>query len=182
VKLRLFAAIDINAAAQAFVEAVIARLREAGFEARFEPREKWHATVAFLGAVEAERYPAITAALGAAAAASSAFALTLDRLGAFPSMNRPRVLWVGSSAEQPAYARLAANVCGALTPLGFSFDNDAVAHVTLCRIKQSDVRVPTIALPDAIIVPVTALSLYQSIPDGRTTRYALRERFALRQA
>jgi RNA 2',3'-cyclic 3'-phosphodiesterase len=181
VKQRLFAAIDLDEAALGFVEATIARLRDAGLEARFQPREKWHATVAFLGAVEVERYAQIVSSLRSAAAKCDAFALTLDQLGAFPSMQRPRVVWIGCSGEQPAYALLSGEVRNAMAAVGFAFENDAVAHVTLCRLREHHVKVPAIELPAAVSTPIDSLSLYQSIPDGRTTRYALRERFALRQ-
>ncbi len=151
------------------------RLRDAGLDARFELFEKLHITLAFLGNVEPEAVAQIEAALDAAASATPAFSLVLDRLSAFPSERRPRVVFVGSREQGPAFRKAASNVREALAEIGFTFDKAAVAHVTLARVKGGRAHLP---LLDVAPIPLTVrrLTLYQSIPDGRTTRYEIVKR------
>lgn len=69
--------------------------------------EGLHLTLFFLGKVERARLAALAAALRAALAERTAPALRLSGTGAFPSLARVRVLWVG--VEERAFAgRLAA--------------------------------------------------------------------------
>jgi 2'-5' RNA ligase len=115
-----------------------------------------------------------------AAARCSAFDLELDAVGAFPTERRPRVVWAGSSAPQPAFAACAKTVREALTALGFAFDDEAVPHVTVCRLKHASAPLPSVRLSNLARVRVDSLTLYESKPAGNTTRHEVRERLSLR--
>jgi len=179
VKLKLFIAVDLDEPARDLVAVAIQKLQSAGIDARFEPREKWHSTLAFLGWVEDERYAAVREALAIAAARCRPFDLRLDCVGAFPSTARPRVIWIGGRDAQPGYDAVSKGVRVAYEALGFAFERDAVPHVTVCRLKSFRGPLPEVALPTVAIAKVDSLTLYQSIPAGRTTRYALREKIRL---
>jgi 2'-5' RNA ligase len=179
VKLRLFVAIDLDEHACDVIADAIARLRAAGVDARFQPREKWHVTIAFLGDTDADRLGDVVSALRGALAACDPFDVVLDGVGAFPDASRPRVVWIGSSRPQPGYAACAAAVRGACESLGYRFDDDAVPHVTVCRLKRWRGPLPSVALPSPASVHVRELTLYESVTDGATTRYSIRERFPL---
>jgi RNA 2',3'-cyclic 3'-phosphodiesterase len=177
---RFFVAVDLDEPSRDFVAGAIERMQEAGLDARFVAREKWHATLAFLGKLPPEQYPPVVEALSAAAATRPAFYLSLDAIGAFPNQTRPRVIWVGSSTAQPMFAACANGVRGTLAPLGISFDDDAVPHVTVCRMKHPSKALPQVVLPQGVRVFVDSLTLYESVPGGSTTRYEVRERLPLR--
>ena len=179
---RFFVAADLDEPGRDFVAGAIERLQAAGLDARFVAREKWHATLAFLGKVDADQYSAIVEALSAAAASRPPFEMTLDAIGAFPSQRKPRVVWIGSSREEPAFAACASAVRDALAPLGFPFDDDAVAHVTVSRIKHPTKALPEPILPEGVRVRVDSLTLYESVRGGSTTRYEVRERLPLRRS
>lgn len=168
---RLFVAIDLDDAAREYVAAAIDALRANGVDARFTPREKWHATLAFLGPVERDRRPDVVAALQTAAACCRPFDLVLNTVGAFPDRRRPRVVWVGGSAAQPAFAVCANAVREALGAAGFAFENDAVPHVTVCRLKHSATPLPAVSLKGQAVVSVHRMVLYESIPAGGGTKY-----------
>jgi 2'-5' RNA ligase len=179
VSLKLFVAVDIDEPVRDAIAGGIELLRAAGFEARFISREKWHATLAFLGSTEEVQYGDVLEALRAAAACCAPFDLTLDTIGAFPSTARPRVVWTGASTPQPAYVNCAREVRRSLATLGFTFKDDAVPHVTICRVKNAAGPLPPVSLLAPVNVLVDSLTLYQSLPDGRTTRYAVREKFRI---
>ena len=176
---RLFVAVDLDEPARDLVAEAIELLRAAGVDARFSARDKWHATLAFLGPIAPERRPAVYEAVDAAAAASEPFELTLDAVGAFPSPNRPRVVWVGSSKSQPEFAACTAAVRTRLAALDLQFEGDAVPHVTVCRIKRPATALPPVALNRSARVRVDALTVYESVPAGRTTAYHVLRRASL---
>jgi 2'-5' RNA ligase len=171
---RLFAGIDLDDAAASACAAVSERLRQTGFDARYEPPDKLHVTLAFLGNVVESRYEAVASALPAAAAGAASFVVSLDKLGAFPHERKPRVVYIGAREQGAAYRALAASVRAAYAAIGFSFEADPVAHVTIARVKE-----PRRALPSIEFAPVELrvgkLSLFESIFDARlnTSRYRI---------
>jgi 2'-5' RNA ligase len=128
--------------------------------------------LAFLGNVGANQYEAVAAALDRVAAQSAPFGLTLDRIGAFPHERKPRVVYVGTREQGAPFRKLAQSVRGSYVALGFQFDDDPVAHVTIARVK--DPRAPLRSAEFApIAFEVGALSLFESLfdPKANTSRY-----------
>lgn len=175
---KLFAGIELDDRTRAGCAAIASRLEASGFPARFEAPEKLHITLAFLGWVDAERVETIREALGAVARRSERFSLTLDKIGAFPHERRPRVAWIGAHEAGDAFRRVAREVRKAYDALGFRFDKDAVAHVTIARVKEGRAHLPLLEVKP-MRLNVRALTLFESIPAGRTTRYEVRDRTAL---
>ena len=99
---------------------------------------------------------------------------TLDRIGAFPNERRPRIVWIGSRAQDARFRRLALSARSAYGDLGVSFDDDTIAHVTIARIKGAGQRPVPMLDVAPIGVHVGRIVLFESIPDGATTRYAIR--------
>jgi 2'-5' RNA ligase len=175
---KLFAGIELDKRVRAQCAKVSARLFAQGIDARFEPPEKLHITVAFLGWVDPEQLGSIQDALDLAAGGVRPFTLTLDTLGAFPHERRPKIVWIGSRDQGAAYRALASGARRAYEPLGFNFDKDAVAHVTLARIKGGRAHLPMLEIAP-MHLHVTDLALFESLPAGPTTRYEVRHRAPL---
>lgn len=175
---KLFAGIELDKRVRARCAQVAARLGTQGLQARFELEEKLHITLAFLGWVDPERVQDISDALDAAANAAAPFTLSLDKIGAFPSERRPKIIWIGSRDQGPAYRRLAQAARASFEPLGFTFEKDAVAHVTIARVKGGRAHLPLLEV-GPVHVHVTHISLFESLPAGPTTRYEVRHRAKL---
>jgi 2'-5' RNA ligase len=75
---------------------------------RFPAAQHLHLTLAFLGDIPEKRLDELASVLHEAAAASPAPVLRIQGVGAFPSWERPRVLWAGLSEADPSgkWARL----------------------------------------------------------------------------
>jgi 2'-5' RNA ligase len=153
-------------------------MREAGFAGRWVAPDRYHLTVAFLGMVDENRLDDVAATVRTAAAAATPFELPLDAAGAFPNPEHVRVAWVGSRRPQPAFAALCRAVRGALHALGFTFDDDAVPHVTLARADGS-LRLPTVAVPPGVVLPTASLALFRSTAEPGGSRYVVLDRFPL---
>ncbi len=169
---RFFVGIALDETARAACADAARRLLATGFAARYEDPAKFHVTLAFLGNVDAVRSDEIVAAVRQAAAQPTPFAVDLNKLGAFPHERKPRVIYAGAREQGADFRRLASGVREALRGCGFDFTNDAVAHVTLARVKE-----PIRPLPLVEIAPIPlrcdGLSLFESIFDKEknTSRY-----------
>jgi 2'-5' RNA ligase len=175
---KLFAGIELEDRVRAQCAKIVTRLVECGLEARFEAAEKLHITLAFLGWVEPEQVSGIQQALHLAASAVKPFTLTLDTLGAFPHERRPKIVWIGARDQGAAYRSLASSARKAYEPLGFAFDKDAIAHVTIARIKGGRAHLPMLEIKP-MHLHVTKIALFESLPAGPTTRYEVLDRAQL---
>ncbi len=100
--------------------------------------QNWHLTLAFLGEWPESRLPALQKALIDEMAEHSAFVATPGQLGAFPSLKKPRVLFLhfesGNQLE-----RLAAGIrrrVDDVWPEGPQDHKQFKAHLTVARIKN----------------------------------------------
>ncbi len=177
--MRLFAGIELDDATRAMCVDVQSRLQRAAFEAKYEAAEKLHVTLAFLGNVRDAELTDVERVLEETAKSIAPFELVWDRVGAFPNERRPRIAYVGSRAQGPEYRSLAYTLRDAFRALAFEFKDDAVAHVTIARIKGGSSRpLPMIeAAPQTM--PVREIVLFESLPAEKTTRYEVRRRAAL---
>ena len=173
-KLRLFVAIEIDEPVRSLAQSAAASLAAAGVVGRFELPEKMHVTVAFLGSTPESNLAAVTQALHDASAACRPFKLDFERLGAFPNERRPRVVWIGPAQESTGFEQCAGQVREAFEQLGFSFEHDASAHITICRPKFVPACLPV--LETRATLRVKGLTLFRSVPAGPTTRYEALDR------
>jgi len=177
---KLFVGIELDDAVRTACAALAQRLSARGLTARFEAVEKLHVTLAFLGWVDPEMVGPITAAMEETARNHDAFRLWLDRVGAFPHERKPRVVWIGSHEQGQAFRDLSHALRLAYEALGFRFDKDAVAHVTIARVKEPRRPLPLLDGIEPFEQRVGSIALFDSIPDKGTTRYEVLKRAALR--
>jgi 2'-5' RNA ligase len=173
-KRRLFVGIPLDDATRSACAGVSEGLQRTGFAARYEAADKFHVTLAFLGNAGANRYEAIANALNGVAAQNAPFPLTLDKIGAFPHERKPRVVYIGAREQGASFRALAQAVRDSYAALGFHFEDDSVAHVTIARVK--DPRAPLRSIEFApIAFEVGSLSLFESLfdPKANTSRYEI---------
>jgi 2'-5' RNA ligase len=132
---RAFVALPLPAEVQERAAAVVERLRS-GEDVRWTAASNFHLTLKFLGPVARSSVPGLVAALGEAAAGAAPFSITLEGLGAFPSLARPQVIWIGVTQGESACAALAARVEAACRSAGFAPEAQPFrAHLTLGRAR-----------------------------------------------
>lgn len=134
--LRLFVACELSDEIRAALARVQEELRQIGAgKLRWVRPEGIHITFKFLGQVESERVPEMTAAL---VSAIEPFRLRLApaRLGGFGGA-RIRVVWVGVEGDTDGLAAIAQQVERALTPLGYPAERRPFnPHLTLARVPD----------------------------------------------
>lgn len=133
---RSFIAVDLDPAVLTAVVALQDVLREGGGDVRWVRPEGLHVTLRFLGGVEPEVLEGVHTAVREAVAARSTSSLRVRGVGGFPSLRRPRVLWVGLQ-DDGVLGELAEAVAAALTPLGFPPpEHPFRAHATIGRVNS----------------------------------------------
>lgn len=134
--MRLFVAVEFPQAVRRRAWRATAPLREADLPVKWVGPERLHLTLKFLGETDEARVPALGEALDRAAGAAGPLELRLAGVGAFPSLQAPRVLWIGVEGP-PELERLHEAVDEALAELGFERERrDFHPHVTLGRARR----------------------------------------------
>jgi len=93
--MRLFIAIEISEEIKTGLAKVVAKLKDAGADVKWVRPEGMHLTIKFLGEVDENRKDKIISSLEQISEKKSPFTVTFKGLGAFPDLNRPRVVWAG---------------------------------------------------------------------------------------
>ena len=134
--MRLFVAVNLPEEERRVAYEATAPLRHGDLPVRWVQAGALHVTLKFLGEVSTEQAPQIAAALDAAVGGARAFEVGLGGVGAFPSLARPRVVWLGVE-RHPALELLANDVEKALQPFGFEAElRPFQPHITLGRARQ----------------------------------------------
>lgn len=102
-----------------------------------ELRPESHLTLHFFGELSLERVPAVVEAITEVARATPPFSLEIRGVGAFPTLQRPRVIWAGVGDGSEAVRSLADRLRASLDSRGFSVEGRVfVPHVTLLRVRS----------------------------------------------
>lgn len=113
--------------------------------------ENIHLTLFFLGDMVPECQATVEAAMTAVARHVHPLTFTVQGLGAFPNVNRPRVIWVGLDEPTGQLALLHRAVNEAMANIGFQPEDRRFSpHLTLGRIRQRASREEAQAVGDAI--------------------------------
>jgi len=181
---RLFVAVDPPTSVREHLEDGTCALRESMDGWRWTPSTQWHLTLAFLGEVADDRLPELTRRMGLAARRHEPFDLGLVGMGAFSSLRRARVLWVGVGGDREALTRLADSVSAGARRARIGLDERRYRpHMTLGRRRarapedvsdhvedERDYRGPTWTVEEFVLVQSHL---------GRVVRHEVRERFPL---
>lgn len=133
--IRGFVAVDLDAPVLAAVQSLQRELARFSADVRWVRPEGMHVTLKFLGSVAGARLEPIRGALREIGKRRGAFPVAAHGIGAFPSLRRPRVVWVGLRGEELAI--LADDVEAALAGLGFAAERRGFTpHVTLGRVNS----------------------------------------------
>jgi 2'-5' RNA ligase len=173
---RLFAAIPIPAPASDRIAALLAEVRDQRWPVRWVSETGLHLTLKFYGEVPDERVEVIAEAVGFAVQGTGTLPLALEGVGAFPSLERARVVWVGVEPA-PALELLQDRIERGAEPLGFAPEGVPFRpHVTLGRVREGE-RLPPAAVRRLAALELAepfvadALVLYESRLDRRRPEY-----------
>lgn len=197
--MRLFLAVPLPEPVIDLVARTVASLQREDWAVRWTAPGNAHLTLHFLGDIEPERMQLLRLALPDVIAQHDTFALRTADLGVFPTMRRPRVLWLGLYGPAHRLATLRDAIGAVLRDLEFELeDREFHPHVTLGRVRNThnarvrDLPVRIRARFEAaaasgdvthkhpLPVPVNEVQLVRSHLEPKGARYEVIERFLLR--
>jgi 2'-5' RNA ligase len=133
--IRAFIAVEIAAPTIASISAAIEQLKPRIEGVRWIAPSNFHLTVKFLGDIDESKVNPVGEALTSALRPFPPCTINAKGLGVFPSIKRPRVLWVGLVGSE--LITLATQVDLALVRLGFSREERGFTpHLTIGRWRQ----------------------------------------------
>lgn len=136
--LRLFIAVETPSSIIPKIATIRDRLRTSDAHVRWEPDEKLHATLKFLGKTDERLLPEIVLYIRRVALTDSPLLLRYKGVGCFPNRRAPRVIWVGIEDLNGSLHSLQEKIQSVFIPLGFDREErEFHAHVTLGRVKDN---------------------------------------------
>lgn len=136
--MRLFLAIRLGDAHRRAIHSAAGPLRQAELPVRWVEPGEYHLTLKFLGEVRSETLPGLSKAVGRVTSSTREFPMDIAGFGAFPTIRRPQVLWVGVEPT-PALRCLKQDLEWALADHGFERETRAFhPHITLGRVEGNE--------------------------------------------
>lgn len=147
-KIRAFVAVPIPDDIRRRALGVAQRLAAVAPDVKWVEPQSLHWTLNFLGNVEQRETGEIAAAVAEGALECEPFELTIRGVGAFPSPDRPRTIWLGAGEGRDAMIALQAAIEKSLEPLDFRGEaRRFTPHLTIGRPGRGE---PPRALAEAL--------------------------------
>jgi RNA 2',3'-cyclic 3'-phosphodiesterase len=185
---RLFVGVRVSiATANALsgaAETLARRARDAGIDVRWVAPVNYHVTLKFLGSTREATIAAVRDALERATERTPRISVRTTRLGAFPTLEKARVVWAGVQ-EPGALAELAARIEDGCARLGFADPRPFHAHVTLGRVRESrPLREVVLPLAEQMFgdTRIDAITLFESVTKPSGSVYRELHRIAFKAA
>lgn len=136
--MRLFIAITLEPDIRSALTKISHKLAELTSNAQIKwvGEENIHLTLRFLGEIPQDMLANIASAIDQTAQNHHSFKMTIRGLGAFPTLARPRVLWVGCDEPTSTLPIVYEELEGNLVAFGLSKDDHHFSpHITIGRVK-----------------------------------------------
>lgn len=134
---RTFIALPVSSQVTGSAAAIQQELSDAGGRARWVEAEHMHLTLLFLGDVDLRDVHRLGREVGEVARDFGPIGVTFKGVGAFPTVRRPRAVWVGVTDGVGELRRLHAALEGPLMAAGHyrREDREYSPHLTLGRVQ-----------------------------------------------
>ena len=135
--IRAFIAAEIDLPNKKKISDLISELKKSKADVKWITENQIHITLKFLGNTGEEQIQKISGVLDGISRNFSAFDIRFSKLGAFPNMKRPRVIWIGVEKGGDLLSSLNEKIETELEKIGFTKEKrEYKAHLTLGRVKS----------------------------------------------
>jgi 2'-5' RNA ligase len=137
-RLRTFIAVELGGSVVGKAVELIRQVRALGLDANWVQPDQMHLTLKFLGELQERDVVDVCRVVAEAAAAIEPFEITFRGLGAFPSLEQPKTLWLGVSLGAEELTELQAAIEEGLhREMRFAKERRLFTpHLTLGRVKN----------------------------------------------
>ncbi len=135
--IRCFIAIVLEEHTKRQLGRVQTAIRSTGIHAGWPSAQNFHLTLKFLGNIPKQALPCIKKMLSEAIADKARFNITFNRLGVFPNVRHPKVIWIGPDKTSPELETLQRDIDSKLTQCHpFAEEKRFSPHITLSRVRH----------------------------------------------
>jgi RNA 2',3'-cyclic 3'-phosphodiesterase len=135
--IRAFIAVEINEQTKQKISGLISHLKKSGADVKWITENQMHLTLKFLGDIDERDVQKISDALSDIADNFNSFTINFSKIGAFPDMDRPSIIWLGIDKGAESLKTLSEKIETALKKLRLKQENrEFKPHLTLARIKS----------------------------------------------
>ena len=135
--IRTFIAVEIDDEIRDRLYEFIAQFKKADVDVKWIAPENIHLTLKFVGNIEEDILPDLNKIIGDAASRASPFKMNIEKVGAFPTIKRPRVIFVCAQEKGDNLLKIHESINANLEKLSIEKDpRKFVGHVTLGRVRS----------------------------------------------
>lgn len=135
--IRAFIAVEIYDQAKQKISGLISNLKKSDTDLKWITEDQMHITLKFLGNVDKNAIQGISEEISNISSTFNSFRINFYKIGAFPDLKHPNVLWLGIDKGASDLKMLNKKIENALGKLGFKVENrEFKPHLTLARIKS----------------------------------------------
>ena len=135
--IRTFLAVEIDSPNKQKLSELIALLKKTNTDVKWINENQMHLTLKFLGNTEKTKTQEIPRVLEPITKDFREFTISLSKIGAFPNINKPRVIWIGIDEGKVTLKLLADKIESELEKIGFAKEKrEFKSHLTLGRVRS----------------------------------------------
>lgn len=167
--IRSFIAIELDSHLQARLQEIQEQLKPLGADVKWVEPQNIHLTLRFLGDLNPKRLKEITKGLPEFLRGTPPFLIGVTGLGAFPSPQKPKIIWAGIAENHGELSLLAEKIENGVNTCGVAKeDREFSPHITIGRMrtfknisKLADI-ISGYAISPALEQTVHRVTLFQS--------------------
>lgn len=134
--IRTFIAFDTPELIRKEMRIFQSELKKSNTDVKWEPEDKFHATIKFLGDVSEFTLPSVLVSIESVVKKYSSFEVMYQTVGTFPDIRHPRVVWIGCENPDGILKNLKNELDTVLQSFGFEMEKRSFhPHITLGRVK-----------------------------------------------
>lgn len=167
--IRTFIAVPLSDEIRQALARIQDQLKSHDVDVKWVRPENIHLTLKFLGDVKTKKIGAIKDMLDRQLSRIPSFRMLFNTLGAFPDIERPRVIWIGIEDADGRIRELAQRLETECAQLGFKKEDRPFSpHITIGRTRSPrnivllSQAVAQLQLPENLIQKETEIVLYKS--------------------
>jgi 2'-5' RNA ligase len=136
--MRLFIAMPLPEKIEELLAEIIFDLKQIRSKVKWVTPKNIHLTLKFLGDTDEKKIPEIIEAIKKIGSDYKMVISEINKLGAFPNLRRPRVIWAGLDGSIDILAEIAGKIENEMEKAGFEKENRPFkSHLTLGRVKDN---------------------------------------------
>lgn len=136
-EIRAFLAVDLSDQLKDEIGQIQIKLKKGIKNIKWVRRDNFHLTLKFLGNIDSNKLPDLKDGLSRVIQGRDIFSVNFNRLGGFPNIFRPKIIWLGVDQGKSELMNLQKIVETELLSQGFPKERSAYSpHLTLGRAKR----------------------------------------------